>query len=138
MIATHAAALKARLESDARLEVHNSARLDKEGRPIHDTYLIQWPGGLDRLDDERLAKAQAADSDAEFIVDFRQVATSAELCATNVDVALGLLSGHRLQVEGRRCDPMRVDEIGRVEWDTSVPPPLFFCDFAVILKSRRG
>jgi len=139
VITIHYSAVKDRLEADTALlnKVFPSVRLDSTGDLIRESYLILYPTSPEELDDYRFTKEQDINSTATFIYDLKAVSSTAEGAGEVADHAITQLVGARLTVAGRKLDQIRMTGASRVEPDTSVKPPLFYCDLEFTLISRR-
>jgi hypothetical protein len=140
VIRSHYAAASLKIQEDEHLtgRIHAAALIDRDGKPVVDTYGILWPTGPDDMDDQRLAKNQAIDSDATYMLEARAVGVDADSAGATADAIMAQLIGARLEVEGRRCDPIRLDYCDRIEYDERVRPPLAYVDLRFVLVSRRG
>ncbi|RLP76331.1 hypothetical protein D9V32_05530 [Mycetocola tolaasinivorans] len=117
--------------------VFDAARLDAKGGLVRDNYLIIRIT-RDSLGDDRLAAPQLPDSDAEYYIDVRAVATTpagARLLLTSADAQL--LEGPLL-VRQRKCTRPVCDVIRPMDTDMSVTPPLFYVDAGYSFGSRRA
>jgi len=136
---THYAAVRAKIEEDTLLLglISDTIRLTEDKKYSRETYIVLGGGPPEVLDDARLAKGQDPDSDAEYVYDVRIVAVDADGARKVCDRVVAQLVGARLQVEGRRCDPIRLSHADPVDFETSVRPPLAVIDLEFTLYSRR-
>jgi hypothetical protein len=134
----HYAAVKAQLEADPALKVSDAARTT--GNPptlAREQYLILY-GSTGELVNDRLAAAQAPNSDATYRYTIRAVSISADGVLLLMTKVYAQLAGKVLTVAGRNCSPIVLDNNdANVEPDMSVAPPLFYLDIDVELKSSR-
>lgn len=138
MISAEFDAVKARLAADTSLKVRDSVYEDgtTTGAVFYGTYVVLFGGGPDRLDDERLAKTQALDSDATYVYTVRCVAATAQGARYVLQHVCTQLIGFVPSIAGRSCDPMWLSAADEVQPDTSLLKPLFFCDPEFTLVSR--
>lgn len=132
----HYLAVKSMIQRDAALAVSEVIRLNADGNPFRGSYVILWPAGPETIDDGRLSKNQATDSDAEYVMDGQCVAVDALGVLSVMDRLVAQVIGQRPVVEGRNCDPIRVT-VDPVDIDSKVLPPLFYARFELSFWSRR-
>lgn len=135
----HYAAVRDRIEANEILAdlVSDTIKVNEDGKFTRESYIVLTGGVAEVLDDDRLAKGQDVDSDAEYVYGVRCVAVDADGARGIADLVVVQLVGARLAVEGRRCDPVRLTNAEPVEFETSVRPPLAVIDLEFTLYSRR-
>jgi hypothetical protein len=138
MIAETYEALKSRLEAHPQLAdiVFDSVLYDGDGRLRTDPYVIVYPSIPEEISSGRYTAVADFEATGTFVYDVRTVGPSAAVCARLTDKVLAQLLGHRLVVEGRRCDPITLDSSGDVRADAAVKPPLFYADMGFELVNR--
>jgi hypothetical protein len=130
--------LKARIESHPQLAdiVFDAVLYDGDGQLRTDPYVILYPALPDEVAANRYTAVADPEATGTFVFDVRTVGPSAALCGRLTDKVLAQMLGHRLVVEGRRCDPMTLESSRPVMADSKVKPPLYYADFAVELINR--
>lgn len=138
MIAETYEALKARLEEHPQLAgiVFDAVLYDSDGRLRTDPYVILYPSLPEEVGSDRYTAVADYSGRATFVVDVRTVASSAAVCARLTDKVFAQLLGHRLVVEGRKCDPITLESSSPVRDDAAVKPPLFYADVGFELINR--
>lgn len=136
----HRQAVKDRLEESPVLagRGHDTFAVDASGAPIRTAYWILYGGGPESLGDGRVTGPQSLDSDAVYVYTVRSVGSTANSALATAELAAAQLVGFRPDIEGRRCQKMRLTDGGEVDADDSLKPPLFYIDQEFTLISRRG
>lgn len=136
----HFLAVMSWLKADTVLagRVHNTLVVDTSGLPVRDTYVVLFGGPPDELDDDRLSSPQTMRSDAEYEYTARSVSVTADGALAVAERVASRLVGFQPLVAARSCEPMRLVRSFPVEVDSSVRPPLFFCDQDFLLRSSRA
>jgi hypothetical protein len=131
-------ALKARLEAHPQLAglVFDSVLYDGENRLRTDPYVILYPAIPEEITAGRYTAVADFEATGTFVFDVRTVGPSAAVCARLTDKVLAQLLGHRLVIEGRKCDPLTLESAGDVRADANVKPPLFYVDVGFELINR--
>lgn len=139
MRSAHMTAFMARL-GGLPVPAHDSdAPLDGDGQIVRASYVVAWDMGPDVLDDDRVASAQAYESEGDYRFVTKSVGTSPFAARAVRDAVAAQMTGHRLVVAGRNCDPIRLDPTAApVQRDTSASPPLWFIEDDWIVTSRRA
>lgn len=139
MIASHFAVVRARLNSDSALagKGSDSVRVGTDGLPVRETYWVLFGGGPDELDDGADYAPQRADSDAEFVYTVRLVSVTTDAVLSMLSKVSALFAGWVPVVAGRSCTPVVV-ELGEVEPELRVNPPLLFADVELSFRSSRA
>lgn len=108
------------------------------GEPVRTNYVVAKSSPPDEIDDARYSSVQAFDAARRFTFDVRVVAVSDDGLDTLGNAVLRQALGHRLVVDGRRCDPISLvpgveegDGYDRVA-------ALFYRDFSFRFWSRRA
>lgn len=119
--------------------VHDSdAPLNPDGSIVRASYVVAWDMGPDVLDDDRVAAPQAYESEGEYRFVTKSVGTDPAAARAVRDAVAGRLTGHRLTIAGRNCDPIRLDPVPNpMQPDTTVSPPLWYIEDDWIVGSRR-
>lgn len=140
MRSAHMAAFMSWLDGGIDPAVYDSdAPLNPDGTIVRASYVVVWDTGPDVLDDERFALPQAYESDGDYRFVTKAVGITPLAARAVRDAVASRLTGHRLVVTGRNCDPIRLDPISApVQRDTSVSPPLWFIEDDWLVMSRRA
>lgn len=140
MRSAHMAAFVAHLDAGIAPPVHDSdAPLNADGTIVRASYVVVFDTGPDDLDDGRLGASQRVDSDADYRFVTKAVGVTPLAARAVQDAVAARVTGHRLVVTGRTCEPARLDPgDDSVQRDTSVSPPLYFIEADWIVPSRRA
>jgi hypothetical protein len=135
--AAHFDAVKAAIP--APVAAHDTAVPLVGGQVLRSSYTVLHDMGVDGApEDDRYTKAQSKDS----AVTYRYVVKSVGVtpfAARSVDDAVGnALIGKALTVQGRTCEPLRLDDSGQVEEDRTVSPPLYVIESDYLLTSKAA
>lgn len=138
MITATFEALKARLEEHPQLagQVFDAVLYDSDGKFRTDPYVILYPALPDEITSGRYTAVADYEATGTFVYDVRAVGDTATHCARLMDKVLAQTVGHRLEIPGRKCDPMTVDSSSPVRHDAGVKPPLFYADVGLELINR--
>lgn len=121
-------------------KVHDAVRYNGD-TPIRDNYAILKPTTPKR-DDNRLTKLNSVQSTSLFRFDVRYVGTSLAAVLQWQQAAQERLipeSGARLEVDGRRCDYIRlVDPVEEGEYTHDSTANLFYVDETYEFRSHRA
>lgn len=132
------AAFKARLIESPTLagKVYPIVRVTA-GEPVRANYVVAKSSPPDQLGDARYGSVQSFDATRRFTFDVRVVTVNDDGLNTLGDEVLRQLVGHRLGVEGRKCDPINL--VGGVEEGDGYDrvASLFYRDFSFRFISRR-
>ncbi|MFZ4843952.1 hypothetical protein [Mycetocola saprophilus] len=134
----HQAAIEERVRGGEGLagRVFDAARLDSKGGLVRDNYVIVTVA-RGSLGDERLTAPQRADSDADYYIDIRTVATTAAAARMLLDRTEQQLLNGPLAVQGRACTSVVCGVTRPIATDMTVTPPLFYVDADYSFTSRR-
>jgi hypothetical protein len=139
MRSQHMAAFMARLEALPTPVYDSNAPLNPDGTIRRGSYVVAWDVGPDSLDDERLTARQRVDSAGAYRYVTKSVGVTPFAAREVHDAVARLVTGHRLAIDGRRCDPARFDPGNdQSQPDTSVSPPLYFIEADWIVPSQRA
>lgn len=140
MRSAHMAAFISWLDGGIATAVHDSdAPLNPDGTIVRASYVVAWDTGPDSLDDERLAATQQVDSRGDYRFVTKSVGVTPFAARAVHDAVAARVTGQRLVVSGRRCEPIRLDPGNDgVQRDTTVSPPLYFIEADWIVPSDRA
>lgn len=141
MIAETYDALKARLESHEQLSgrVFDTVIYDTATQTYRTDYYVILNHALpDEITYGRYTAVADYDATGTFVYDIRVVGKTADQVARVMDAVLRLTVGHRLVIDGRKCDPMSVDSSSPVNYEAAVKPPLYTADVGLELINRPG
>ena len=131
------AAVSARLAADPALVVRDTV-YDTSGALFRGQYVVLFGGAPDELDDQRYSHPQASDSRAVYVYTARCVAVTADGVRSVLDHVMTQLIGFAPVIAGRKCWAMTMTLTQDPAPDTSVQPPLYFCDTEFTLVSDRA
>lgn len=140
MRTAHMAAFIAWVDGGIAPPVHDSdAPLDADGQIIRASYVVAFDTGPDMLDDDRVAAPQRVDSAGDYRFVTKSVGVTPFAARAVHDAVAARVTGARLVVSGRRCEPARLDPGNdAVQRDTTVSPPLYFIEADWIVPSDRA
>lgn len=132
-------AFKARMEESPKLagKIFPIVRKNND-TPVRTNYVVAKSAKPDRLSDDRFMAVGEFDSDRRFTYDVRVVTVDADGLDTLGEEVVHMLTGHRLNIVGRRCDPIKlVEDVEEGDgYDRSAD--LYYRDFSFRFWSRRA
>ncbi|HEU5223436.1 MAG TPA: hypothetical protein VFU07_07120 [Candidatus Lumbricidophila sp.] len=140
MRAAHVEAFMAWLQAGIAPDVHDSdAPLTADGQVVHGSYVIVFDTGPDSLDEGRVTASQQVSSPGNYRFVTRSVGVDPFAARRVRDAVAARLTGVRLEVAGRVCQPIYLDPSNApVKRDTSLLPPLYFIEDDWIVPSDRA
>lgn len=118
--------------------VYPNVRLQSDGSPVRDNYVVLYPDGPAELGDDRYTARQAVDSRSRWRYDVRVVAVDADGLLLLADAVMSVV-GKVPVVAGRKCDPVSLVpgvEEGKGRFDSVTR--LHFMDLSFEFWSRRA
>lgn len=137
--AEHFEKLIARLRARPNLIVHDEiAPLNEDGTVVRTSYVVMHDLGADKVGDERYTAPRRPEEGQTLRAVARCCGADANAARRIADVVRAQLEGWAPSVPGRVCTALVVDDIGEVELDKTVKPPLPYVDIDFTYRSDQG